>query len=104
MRFSVLDLLLQPLVAPTFAAFGKFKEYGGFLGFGVPLQLGKTLNNFQNSSCSFWMSLLVVGPRVMFNLAHDDPPVQGPAKNNMSLDLVMACLARFSPYWDSRSS
>ena len=48
--------------------------------------------------------MLVVGPRVMFNLAHDDPPVQGPAKNDMSLDLVMACLARFSPYWDSRSS
>ena len=65
---------------------------------------GNTLNNFQNSSCLFWMSLLVVGPRVMFNLAHDDPPTQGPAKNNMSLVLVMACLARFSPYWDSRSS
>ena len=40
-RFSVLDLLLQPLVVPLFAAFGKFKEYGGFLGFGMPLQLGK---------------------------------------------------------------
>ena len=79
-RLSVLDLLLQPLVVPIFAAFGKFKEYGGFLGFGMPLQLGKHFGNFQNSSCLFWMSLLVVGPRVMFNLAHDDPPVQGPAK------------------------
>ena len=40
-RFSVLDLLLQPLVVPIFAAFGKFKEYCGFHGFGMPLQLGK---------------------------------------------------------------
>ena len=87
MRLSVLDLLLQALVIPVLTAFGKLKEYGGFLGFGMPLQLGNTLNNFQNSSCSFWMSLLVVGPRVMFNLAHDDPPVQGPATKKKTCHL-----------------
>ena len=37
MRFSELDLLLQPLVVPVLTAFGKLKEYGGFLGFGMPL-------------------------------------------------------------------
>ena len=41
MRLSKLDLLLQPLVIPVLTAFGKLKQYGGFLGFGMPLQLGK---------------------------------------------------------------
>ena len=50
MRFSVLDLLLQPLVVPILAAFGKFKEYGGFLGFGMPLQLGKHFEQFPKFS------------------------------------------------------
>ena len=45
-RFSVLDLLLQPLVVPIFAAFGEFKGYCGFLGFGMPLQFGKHFEQF----------------------------------------------------------
>ena len=51
-----------PVPFCTCVVFGKFKEYGGFLGFGMPLQLGKHFEQLPNSSCLFWMSLLVVGP------------------------------------------
>ena len=67
----------------------------------LPTMRPISLNNFQNSSCLSWMSLLVVGPRAMFNLDHVPCRLQ---QKNMSLDFVMACLARLSPYWDSRSS
>ena len=93
MQLSELDLLLQPLVVPVLQFLGSSKSMAAFLDSACCFSWENTLNNFQNSSCLFWMSLLVVGPRVMFNLAHDDPPAQGPAKNNTSLVLALACLA-----------
>ena len=101
MTNAIMNNLMQSLVLPIIATSRQLKQNRS--SFRPACRLIST-NRSNNFHCLASICSAVSIPRVLLRRAHDDPPVQGPAKNNKSEGLVSTCLAILPPYSLSKSS